>query len=43
MLRDLAFQKPGGVHLKVVLEALFRVPALRLFAMAGGQQVTEQI
>ena len=32
---DLAFQKPGGLHLDVVLDALFRGPFLTLFAVAG--------
>ena len=31
----LAFQKPSGLHLDVVLEALFRGAVLSLFAVAG--------
>ena len=36
----MAFQKPGGVHLDVFLEAFFRDPVLHLFFME--QHVTWQ-
>ena len=32
-LRDLALQKPSGMHFDVVLKALFRGPVLSLFAV----------
>ena len=34
LVEDLAFQKPGGLHLNRSLEALFRGPVLSLFPMA---------
>ena len=42
LIGDLAFQQHGGVHLDVVLMALFRGPVLGFFAMAGWAELRRE-